>query len=170
MADKELSPDAIRVLRDIHTRGLQVLWSFQVPHPEYDDETEMTREDWHIVHTVLGEIKYHHEYIVTSREQTINRRSLRNGAVFNERIAALPDGSELVLEYQVETGLYADGTADQVLSEETVYENHGQWIDYKSWESDYLEHEKIDQDDYTEEFVGLLHRYTLTDLAKQLIS
>jgi len=40
---------------------------------------------------------------------------------------------------------------------------------YSVWESEYLFNSKVEQDDWTEEFVGLLHEYTLKPKALELI-
>lgn len=107
---EKLTKDQIRVLRDIDTLGLKVMWSYRVPTATFDDGMEMTREDWRIV------------------DQQLIQRPIRQ--------VAMPDGG--ILEYEAE-------------------------------ESEWIKRDKIDADEYAEEFGGLLYRYSLTNKAKEVL-
>lgn len=50
--------EALRVLRDIHERGLTVTWRYLVGSPEYGDGEEMPDKDWRIISTELHDSAY----------------------------------------------------------------------------------------------------------------
>jgi len=165
-----LSAGAVRVLQDIHARGLLVLWSYGAPNPYYDDadQTPMSEPDWHIVRTELGHTVIKSQYVVTGKQRKITRESARNGLIVTERILVAIDGSEMIAESVSDSPPIP--IPDGVLNETIETTNIGHWASCVEWVSDYLIGERVEQDDYTEEFIGILHRYTLSPKALELIS
>lgn len=168
MSQKQLSADALRVLRAIHERGLTVLWSFFVPHPTYDGGETMPDADWEIAERELWQTYTETVRIPTTQTRTLVRQSIRSGMHITEKVVVAPDGSEYAIAQTIET-LHHPLPDQQLPSQESI-EQHFEQARQRVWESDYIEREKIDRDDLIEEHEGLLMRYTLTPAAVAVIS
>lgn len=162
----ELNEQAIQVLKQIHERGLKVLWSYGTPYPEYDDEKQMSPDDWKIVNTVLGADVEKSEWVQTSREEKIVRNLRRNGNRIEQKSRVSPDGEEFVYREEI---LHLEDGPDESLFEDRQIEIDGETLQWYAWESDYLTIHAIRRDEYTETHIGLLKEYRLTEKALAII-
>lgn len=165
-----LSTDAIRILKDIHTRGLIVLWSFRVPHPRYaDNDDKMPHSDWLIANR---ELWYEKEVPVSMggvKYKSIDRIVIRNRQLIREHVEVYDTDKELITELKILDDALPAGELDRTveLSETITQDSDNAWS--WQWSSDYIQRERIENDSYFEEFIGLESRYALTPFAIELI-
>lgn len=193
----ELSKAALRVLRKIHKHGLIVRWSHQVPHPRYEHEFEsengklVSEADWRVIRTQLEEsgtrrtvVDGGPAVVYVSREYgdggiwhktkaivdvNFSLSEIKDNQTFQKMIDDIKKGGvypEQEIGHDTFWGYMPFTTVPQV---EIVMERNPTYHEVHYRESVWLDTEKIDQDEYFEEFVGMVVRYTLTAKALEAI-
>lgn len=166
MPENTLSPDALRVLRDIYERGLVVLWAYRVPYPEYTDGEKMPWDDWQIADRELWRIDDETITMPATTREVIERMSVRDGQFLYERFLGQPDGSEKLLYRNSQD---AQGVSDRIIKEEReVRVTGGDTMTFRSWKSTWLTCSNFEPDGWDTEY-GIWERYTLTDKGKEVI-
>ncbi len=165
---KELSKDALRILEQIHRRGLTVLWSFTVAHPNYDDGEEMPHDDWWLIRRELWSSRRVHDVHPALEERKRLVRVVRSGMI--REVYSVWRGSDGWIDVESRFIEVAPvGMPDQEISREETTNFNPIVVDYTVQESEWILTEGIPADDWTEEFIGLTSRYTLKPAAVELL-
>lgn len=171
----KLSNDALDVLKRIHDEGMIVRSSFLVKYPyyghDYDDADEMSDADWVIVKRELFSIEsktVHPAPIITGA--TVIRHYYKDGSEFKDTLLVDSDGEERLVEQERIHSIMTKNQPDFVLNETRTHNLHNlPPYTENLFVSEYLTIERIEMDDYFEEYIGLLDRYMLTNEARELI-
>lgn len=165
---RPLSADALRVLRQIHARGLNVRQSFHVPNPTYQDGETMTDTDWAIASRELWHSVSQNEWLPAYTTRIITRRIIRANQDVTQVIAVIANGTEV--ELQSSAAPLGFPLPDQELARTETYAQSPQLYQHYTWQSDYIDRAYVKRSAAAEEFEGHLDRYTLTPAAVALIA
>ncbi len=187
---KDVSPLALKTLEEIRDRGIRVLMSFRVPHPEYEDTGEAVpmdqyqafRRECFVERTVTD---YHQSGFATHhivRDVCYGTFILREYLGTHGDIEIMVDATGKLLDVGIAQDMRCYRERGDFVSK-TVSETEP-FIRYVSVQTEYLEPyplthrviasdyvtsegirpphlEEDDDANYYEEFVGLWHRYAL---------
>jgi len=167
-----LSDNAIRVLTEIHKRGLTVLWEHRIAHPVYGTgggakSEDMSEYDWGVLQNELERVVEKRERVESNQYTVIHRKYVQGGLLFETKTNRLQNGREYPSEiFQVINTNALDGVISENIEIETEFEE----IRFRAWESDYLVKTDITESADADEIDGLLYRYSLTNHGLKIVT
>jgi len=190
-----LSPEALALLKKIHERGLQVLWSFQSPRArwgrDYDSGENVSWHDWYVMSQNLWRSWVEEGRILVWHNTKMERAYKREGMIKTVQVDIILENeksrekprtvtyesgpfltSKISVMYEQSVQLEAEqGWGDWEFWGERVLDTECEWMptQERKWESDYIEVQHVEMDDFFEEHMGLMNRYSLTDLGRRLV-
>ena len=191
MTEKQLSHDAIRILKTIHEQGLIVRSVVheegysETPHygTDYHTGQPMPWADWLLIERELWRIEHRHGAretlppTVTRTQKRVTQGTLVTESYLLDVPAglkgdALAEGVKTHAFPETLAGYRHEPTdmADTILNDEISLENHISRFEWIERVSDYMNVEIIDQGEIYEAWNGRLSRYMLTDKALKAIT